>query len=89
LREIKPKEAPKKQHKTCEQIMVSALYRAGKCGMTWKQAVGMAYGMAKSQGTTMRIPREIKVAGQTIRMLQRGDPNGGQRVKHLFDGRFS
>jgi hypothetical protein len=89
LREIKPKEAKKKQPKTCEQIMISALYRAGKSGLTWKQAIGIAFGMAKSQGTTMRIPREIEVGGRKIRMIDRGDPAGAMRVKHLFDGKFA
>ena len=69
--------------------MVSALYRAGKSGRTWKQALGMAYRAAEQQGTKLRIPREVNIAGQTVRMLNYGDPDCGMRVKHLFNGRFS
>jgi DNA repair protein RadD len=89
LKEIKPKEPTAKKKKTCEELMVSALYRAGKSGRTWKQALGMAYRAAEQQGTKLRIPREVNIAGQAVRMLNYGDPDCGMRVKHLFDGRFS
>ena len=89
LKEFKRKDSKPSKGQTCEQIMISALYRAGKSDRTWKQAVGMAYRMAEQQGKKMRVPREINVGGQTIRMLRYGDPDGGMRVKHLFEGKFS
>ena len=49
----------------------------------------MAYRAAEQQGTKLRIPREVNIAGQAVRMLNYGDPDCGMRVKHLFDGRFS
>ena len=49
----------------------------------------MAYRAAEQQGTKLRIPREVNIAGQAVRMLSYGDPDCGMRVKHLFNGRFS
>jgi superfamily II DNA or RNA helicase len=89
LTEIKRRDSKARKKKTCAEIMVSALYRAGKSGRTWKQAVGMAYGMAEKQGTKMRIPKEVQVGGTTIRMLPYGHHEAGRKVRHLFDGRFS
>jgi DNA repair protein RadD len=47
LREIKPKDRKEPKQKTCEEIMISALYMAGRSGRTWKQALGIAYGLAQ------------------------------------------
>lgn len=89
LHEIQRQKSKEKKKQTCEQIMVSCLYKAGRSGRTWKQAVGMAYGIAKSQGTKMRIPRFVEVGGQRIQMLEYGHPDSGQRVKYLFGGKFA
>ena len=90
LFEITKRNQPaKKKKQTCEQIMIQALYRAGRSGRTWRQAVGIARSMAEKQGTKMRVPRFIEVSGQRIRMIEYGHPDSGQRVRHLFGGKFS
>lgn len=88
LVEIKRKEK-KQAKKTCEQLLIDALYRAGKSGRTWKQAYGMARREAEKQGTTFRVPSTFSVAGRTLRSITYGDPNGSRRVSSLYDGLFS
>ena len=79
----KPK-AESVKKKTCEELMIAALYRAGKSGRTWKQAVGIAKRMAEEQGTRFRVPRAIEVAGREYRMIPYGDPDCGRRVSALY-----
>lgn len=79
----KDKAEPKK--KTCEEIMISALFMAGRSGRTWKQAMGIAYCIAKKQGTKMRVPKTVTVGGKTYDMLPYGHPDSNRRVKHIYD----
>jgi DNA repair protein RadD len=74
----------KKKHQTCEQMMIQALYMAGKTGRTWKQALGMAYRMAENQGTKFRVPRRVTVAGQEYEMLPYGSLESGRRVSQIY-----
>jgi len=85
LKEVTRKEPTQKKKQTCEQIMIRALYMAGRSGRTWKQAVGMAYGMASKQGTKMRIPKRITVGGQEYNTIPYGSPDGGRRVSALYE----
>jgi superfamily II DNA or RNA helicase len=87
LVEIKRKEKTAKR--TCEQLLIEALYRAANSGRTWKQAYGMARHAAEKQGTTFRVPSEFKVAGYRFQSIPYGDPNGARRVSSLFDGFFN
>lgn len=81
------KETGKK--KTCEQIMVEALYRAGRSSRTWKQAIGIARSIAEKQGTTFRVPSRFEVGGTLVSAIPYGDPDGARKVSALFNGRFS
>ena len=83
----KREKKPKKQ--TCEQLLVSALYRAGKSGRTWKQAWGIANSEAKKQGMKFRVPREFTVGEKVFQSIPYGDPDGARRVSGLFDGVFA
>lgn len=83
LKEVKRRKA-KKAKRTCEDIMIAALYRAGKSGRTWKQAMGMAYGMAREQGTRFRVPKAVEVAGREFEMIPYGHHLAGARVEHAF-----
>jgi len=82
--EIKRKPREKKV-RTCEDIMITAIYKAGRSDRTWKQALGIAYGIARSQGTRFRVPREFTVGGRLYRPLPYGSPDGNRRVKQLYD----
>lgn len=83
LREVKPEEK-KTSVKTPEDMMISALYMAGKSGRTWKQAVGIYFGLNKKQGTNHRVPKTVTVAGRRYRMLSYDSPDGGRRVSGLY-----
>lgn len=84
LKEVKPTEKKKKSVKTAHDLMVSCLYRAGKSGRTWKQAVGMFYGESEKQGTRYRVPKTVTVAGQDYEMLRYGSLDSGRRVADLY-----
>jgi superfamily II DNA or RNA helicase len=88
LVEVKKREKGERKQ-TCEQLLVNALYRAGRSGRTWKQAWGMARKEAEKQGTLFRVPAEFSVGGRQYRSIPYGDPNGARRVSSLFDGVFS
>ena len=83
----KDRKEPKK--KTCEELMTSALYRAAMSGRTYRQAIGIAKGMAEKQGTKLRVPSTLTVAGRTIKMVPFGHEDGSRRVSALFDGFFA
>lgn len=83
LKEVKPSDK-KKTVKSAHDLMVSCLYRAGKSGRTWKQAVGMFYGESKKQGTNYRVPKMVTVAGQDYEMLRYGSLDCGRRVADLY-----
>lgn len=84
---IKKGATVKKQ--TNEQIWTQALYMAGKSGRTYKQAIGIARSKAERQGTKFRVPSTIEVAGQTLRSIPFGHPDGIRKVAALYDGFFS
>ncbi len=84
LVELKPAEK-KPKIKTCEQIMIDSLYRAGRSDKTWKQALGIAYREAEKQGTRFRVPRRVTIAGREYEMLPYGHPDSNRRVKYIFD----
>ena len=72
--------------KTAEQLMISALYKAGKSrrGLTFKQAAGMFKGMCRQQGTDFYVPKTVTVAGHTYRMIPFGHDDGSRKVATLY-----
>jgi DNA repair protein RadD len=86
LQEVTRKEREKKpKPQTCEQIMVSALYSAGRTNKTWKQALGMAYSKAEKQGTRFRVPKRFEVGGRVYNAVPYGSTDSSRRVKDLYD----
>jgi len=86
LKEVKPRErSHTKEKKSCEQIMISAIYAAGRSGLTWKQALAIAYRTAAKQGTTFRVPARFEVGGRTYTPIPAGSKHGTRRVKELYD----
>jgi hypothetical protein len=83
LREVVRKERTVTE-KTPEQLMISALYMAGKSGQTWKQAVGIYFRACEKQGQKHRVPTTVTVAGKRYAMLRYGDSNSGRRVAAMF-----
>lgn len=85
LKEVKRKEKSESKHQSCEQIMVSAIYAAGKSGRTWKQALAIAYSKAKQQGTEFKVPKRFEVGGRTYAPVPFGSSDGSRRVRDLYD----
>ncbi len=83
LKEFKERPKPKKV-RSAEDIMITCLYSCGRSGRTWKQAVGMFFGMNRQQNTNYKIPKRVTVGCHTYRMVGYGDIRSGERVKHLF-----
>ena len=88
LVEIKKKEASTKVQ-SFETIWTRALYMAGKSGRTYKQAMGIAYSIANSQGSKFKLPKQIVVAGRTITAIPYGHPDQNRKVASLYGGLFS
>jgi len=84
LREVKREEKAKPKAKSPEQLMVSALYMAGRSGRTWRQAVGIFKRLNEEQGTSHRVPRTVEIAGRRYEMLRFGDDESGRRVDRLY-----
>lgn len=82
LVEVKEKKPTKT--KTAEQLMISALYIAGKSGRTWRQCCGIFNGMCKKQGSSYRIPSYVNVGGQRYTMPRMGSSDGGRKVGVIF-----
>jgi DNA repair protein RadD len=87
LVEIRKKETNKK--KTCEQLIIEALYRAGRTDRTWKQAWGIAKREADKQGIQLRVPREFRLGQRTLLSVPYGHPDSDRKVKDLYDGIFA
>jgi superfamily II DNA or RNA helicase len=79
------KEEPKQKKKTCEQILIESLYRGAHSGRTWKQVIGMSYGVANRQTTVFRVPKTFTVGGRTYRSLYFNHPHSNRRVVDIYD----
>lgn len=84
LVEIKRNKPTKTSQQTAEQIMVSSLYMAARSGRTYKQAIGIAYSRAKRQGVPFRVPRQVLVGRDVVRMLDKGHPQECWRVRDIY-----
>ena len=85
LKEVKPKEKAKPKGQTAEQLMVSALYKAGRSTKTWKQCCGIFRRMNNEQGTTFYVPKYVTVAGRRYEMLPFGSDKSGDWVKDIYE----
>lgn len=84
LTEVKATEQKPPKTKTAEELMVSALYSAGRSGRTWKQCMAIFYGANEKQGTRYRVPDSITVGGNRYTMVRRGSEDGGRKVAQLY-----
>lgn len=92
LQEVKRKEAKPKKQKTCEQLMISALFAAAHLNRSYSSAVMMAKSAAMKQGTKMRVPATVEIGGVRYKMLRYGDADCKRKVKELYgalDGNVS
>jgi len=92
LKEVTWKERKEQPAKSCEQLMVTALYVAGKRGMTFGQAWFVAKNMAEKQSTTFLVPASFEVAGKRYRPIPRGHRDSKLKVRDTYGftvGRYS
>jgi superfamily II DNA or RNA helicase len=83
LKEVVRKEK-KANVKTAEELMVSVLYRAGKSGRSWKQAVGLYKQECEEQGASHRVPRYVTVGEHRYEMIRFGSEDASRRVSVLY-----
>jgi superfamily II DNA or RNA helicase len=84
LTEIKPQEKPPPTVKSAEELMISALYMAGRSGRTWRQACGIFKSLNTKQGTNCKVPRTVNVAGRRYEMVRYGSLDSARRVSSLY-----
>lgn len=79
------KSAPKpKKNKTCEAIMVEALYIAGKRNMTFGQAWFIAKSMAEKQGTKFRVPSIVQIGEHRFKTIPYGNSDSKRKVRETY-----
>lgn len=83
MAEVKRKEK-KLSVKTPEQLMVSALYKAGYSGRTWRQCVGIYKRLCEKQGTPHYVPSHLNAGGHRYAMIKYGSPDANRRVSALY-----
>ncbi len=83
LKEVK-REEKKPKVKSAHDLMVSALYMAGRSGRTWRQCVGIFKGKCEKQGTPHRVPRTVTVGGHRYEMIHYGSEDSNRRVGVLY-----
>lgn len=84
LKEVTRKEKKETTGQTAEQLMVSALYMAGRSAQTWRQCVGIYKSKCKKQGTDYRVPSHVNVAGRRYRMIRYGSDDSNRRISALY-----
>ncbi len=84
LTEIKRKEKKEPKGQTPHDLMVRALFAAGKSRRTWRQCVGIYKRACEKQGEKHNVPRTVTIAGRRYTMLQYDSLDGGLRVSSLF-----
>lgn len=84
LKEVKRRERKEHGIRTAEELMISALYAAGKRGGTWKQSIAIFHSLNAKQKTNHKIPKTITVGKHTYRMIPYGSDEAGRRVSKLY-----
>ncbi len=85
-RELKEivKEAETPKTKTPHDLMVQALFRAGRSGKSWKSCCKIYGDMNAEQGTSHRIPRRVIIAGRQYETVRFGAADGGRKVADIY-----
>ena len=85
LKEVTRQEKPESTVKTAEQLMVSAMYRAGRSGKTWSACFAIFKTMCEENGTPQyRVPKTVTIAGHRYKCLRFDSDDKHRRVSHLF-----
>lgn len=84
LKEIKRTERKEPKWQSAEDLMVRALFMAGKSGRTWRQAVGIFNKLAQKQGTRYRVPKTVKIGHCEYRTVPYNSADATRRVSTLY-----
>lgn len=84
LKEVTRKEKKEASGQSAHDLMVSALYMAGRSGRTWKQAVGIFNSKCEKQGANFRVPRTVTVGEHSYSMIRYGSDDATRRVEILY-----
>jgi hypothetical protein len=84
LKEVTKQEKPKKTRKVGD-LMVEAMYKAGRSGRTWRQAIGIFYRLCeKHNGEKSWPPKYVEIAGQRYETIRAKNEDGMRRVSMLY-----
>lgn len=85
LEEVKRKKQTKeKKAKTNEQLMVAALYMAGRAGLNFGQAWKIARDAAAKQGTVFVTPAFVDIGGSRYKTVPYGSDDTKRKVKLTY-----
>lgn len=84
LQEIKDRKKDTSAKKSNEELMISALYIAGKRNLTFGQAWYIAKNIAEKQGTKFQVPATFVVAGSRYRTIPHGHPDSRRKVRDTY-----
>jgi superfamily II DNA or RNA helicase len=84
LVEVKRKEKTTAKARSPQDLMVSALYMAGKSGRTWRQCAGIFKGLNQKQGTNYRVPKTVTVGRHRYNMVPYDSVDSSRRVSVLY-----
>lgn len=84
LREVTRESRKENKKQTCEELMIAALYQAGRSGKNFRQAWWLATTAARKQGTRFRVPASVQVAGVTYRMIPYGHIDSGKKIQETY-----
>jgi len=84
LKEVTRKEKAETKAKSAEELMISAMYKAGRSGRTWRQCCGIFKSMCEKQRTNYRVPRTVTVGGNRYEMIRYGSDDSNRRVAVLY-----
>ncbi|MGH9931010.1 MAG: DEAD/DEAH box helicase [Pyrinomonadaceae bacterium] len=84
LKEVTREERKPAAVQSAEALMISALYKAGKSGRTWRQCCGIFKSLCAKHGTSYRVPSRVTVGGHAYSCPRWGDDNTNRRVSQLF-----
>ncbi len=77
--------APKETKvRSAEDLMIRAIYMAGRSGRTWRQAVGIFKGLCAKQGSDYRVPRTVTLGGNRYELIRYGSDDANRRVNLLY-----
>lgn len=84
LQEVTRKSKTEKAPKSNEQLMVAALYRAGRANLTFGAAWKMAQAEARKQGTEFKTPAVFEIGGARYQSIPYGHVHMKRKVSETY-----